>query len=253
MVGVVTLLWNGTRAIARRLGRRCPARLGVTVTCGTFGLVLLVSGGVGQACSQPHGLPSSVWAGYASSGGGITSVAATWRVPPVEGTRGRSSDVAFWVGLAGLGRDAIEQIGTEESVSPSGVSTVLAWYELPSSPPVPIKMPVMVGDTVRAYAVRAGVDHVRLSFVNNTTGITWNRLTYADNIGDCNGAVMVEQKSLTSLADFANVMFTRCEMNMSSIKQSTVVRYDIMSPSGTVETWTSPIGNAQGNFSVRRL
>jgi hypothetical protein len=110
-------------------------------------------------------LPSTSdrWAGYALTGSSYTSMRGSWTVPAVAYAPGGSMPGAqqvssTWIGLGGdaTGDNTLVQLGTQQSVGPSGVTQYSAWYlfyaglgqgetQLDSS-----TYPVRPGDTITA-------------------------------------------------------------------------------------------------------
>jgi hypothetical protein len=76
------------------------------------------------------------WSGYAvetnlsnPTSGAVTGVTGSWTVPTVTPT---SADAysATWVGIDGDSDDTVEQIGTEQDVTPSGQTDYYVWFEM---------------------------------------------------------------------------------------------------------------------------
>src|SRR5438105_2174985 len=59
---------------------------------------------------------SGNWSGYAATGGGFTSVSASWVQPAVSCTS-KTTYSSFWVGIDGDGSNSVEQTGSEADCS----------------------------------------------------------------------------------------------------------------------------------------
>jgi hypothetical protein len=73
------------------------------------------------------------WAGYVVPGGPFGFVSGSWSVPYVLSDK--SGQSAHWIGIGGLGKDTLIQIGTESDYSHDAFGfgseeTYYAWYEL---------------------------------------------------------------------------------------------------------------------------
>jgi hypothetical protein len=223
-------------------------------------------GGCGSATAAPSASPSpssptgqggfatpSIWAGYRTSIGGITSVIATWIQPWVEQRGVVPNVVVFWVGLEGQHTDTVEQIGTGGYCD--GVSTGYdAWHELFPKPAVTIDLAVNPTDTVTATVASIGHDCFRLTLVDDTTHARFATTQVARGVGDTAGAIAVERRGTSDvgLAGFDPVHFTRCALNGQPIGGFRLTSFDIASDDGTVETTTSPVATGGTSFTVTR-
>ena len=163
------------------------------------------------------------WAGYAitnESGKPFTSVTATWRQPRAYCRAGAAS-AAFWVGLGGFsnGSQRIEQVGADADCTPADKPTYYAWYDLPPSPGVVVKLAVKPADVLTA-SVRMNMAKTVLSvrIDDVTTGSSYSKqllvrspdLSSAEWIAeapvDCAGYGGCQS---VPLADFGSVSFTK--------------------------------------------
>ena len=81
---------------------------------------------------------SQNWAGYDATGGGFTSVTASWIEPSIPASYSPATYAAFWVGLDGDGSsNTVEQTGTA-AYSESGSVYYYAWYEMYPLQPITI-------------------------------------------------------------------------------------------------------------------
>ncbi|MGC9974940.1 MAG: G1 family glutamic endopeptidase, partial [Gaiellaceae bacterium] len=72
---------------------------------------------------------SANWAGYDATGGGFTSVTASWAEPAIQPSDSAEPYAVFWVGLDGDGSSTVEQTGTA-AYSEGGNVYYYAWYEM---------------------------------------------------------------------------------------------------------------------------
>ena len=104
--------------------------------------------GTNQALEQMHVPPrvaeqlfpdSSLWAGYAVAGSGLTSVSATWVQPPARIAGRTFRNASFWVGIGGWNGGGVTQIGTAYDTQGGSSAAIYsyAWYELYPAPRSP--------------------------------------------------------------------------------------------------------------------
>ncbi len=102
----------------------------------------------------PIDATSSNWAGIIQAGSHEKSVKATWTVPQIAGARPGSA-VAEWVGLGGMQKGELIQIGTITTANSTGQgATTVFWEELPASATQTASIPA--GTTVTASITPAG-------------------------------------------------------------------------------------------------
>ncbi len=195
---------------------------------------------------------SSVWAGYRTSMGGITHVAATWTQPRVRPRGSGPNAVVFWVGLEGQASDTVEQIGTDADCGSGATPQYGAWYEIYPQPAVAADLSIAAGDTVTATVVSLGKNRFRLVLRNDTTGARFATTQVARDAGATAGAIFVESPSETgtSLAEFNRVCFTRCAFNGQPIGAFALTPFDIVTGGAVAETTTSELGTDGASFSV---
>ena len=118
------------------------------------------SSAAGSSSALPIDATSSNWAGIVQVGSQEKSVKATWTVPTISGAQPGSA-VAEWVGLGGMQKSKLIQIGTITTASSTGRGeTLVFWEELPASANQTAQLPS--GATVTASITPAGQDTWRL-------------------------------------------------------------------------------------------
>lgn len=108
-------------------------------------------------------IETSNWSGYAvahfETGITYTSASGTWAVPAITQPSPNSAGYsASWVGIGGFCQDAnchkvdksLIQLGTEQNISSTGITSYQAWYELLPNPPISIPVTVRPGNIVTA-------------------------------------------------------------------------------------------------------
>jgi Peptidase A4 family len=151
---------------------------------------------------------STNWSGYVvanyQTGVKYNSASMTWVVPTVS--YGQSTDTtsstqysANWVGIGGFcanqlctrGDHTLIQLGTEQDVSPSGITNYYAWYEVlpqPETPLDPTSHPVHPGDLMTASLscqppCSGKKQNWTLSMTDETQKWTWSmKLSYGSSL-----------------------------------------------------------------------
>jgi hypothetical protein len=161
---------------------------------------------------------SSVWAGYAVTGAGFSSVSGSWTQPAASCTSGDTS-AAFWVGLGGNAEtsQALEQVGTSSDCNANGTASYSAWYELVPATSVPIKLRLAAGNNVWA-SVKVSGSKVTVTVKNLTRRTTFTKtLTMAaPNVSSAEWIAEAPSACDTygrcrqvTLTNFGKVAFTR--------------------------------------------
>jgi Peptidase A4 family len=177
---------------------------------------------------------SSNWAGYVTSGSGVTfrHVSATWVLPTATCPAGSRSYEASWVGLGGYHTTsaALEQIGTESDCGRSGAAVYSVWYELVPSASATIHMVVHAGDTISAsVGVNGHLTHLRLTDVTRGTVFTKTvranviDLTSADWIVEAPSSCNNQSCSALPLANFGTEAFTKAATTTTTGLAGTIV------------------------------
>ena len=159
------------------------------------------------------------WAGYDVTGGGFTSVAASWVQPAIQTSyTSTSCHASFWVGLDGDGSTTVEQTGTSASTQNGSVS-YYAWYEMFPDYEVPISgLNVNPGDVMTATVTTDGFGDFTLTITNDTTRYHYTTDQFSDTAADYSAEIIAEAPSSGSgieypLADFGTVNFTGCAID----------------------------------------
>lgn len=126
---------------------------------------------------------SNSWSGYSATSGTFTSVTGTWTVPLSDGS-GSAGASATWVGIGGVNTHDLIQAGTQETSNGSGSVQYQAWVETLPQASKNVPFTVSPGDsvTVTIDEQDQSSDQWQISFVNNTTGETYQTsLQYASS------------------------------------------------------------------------
>ncbi len=119
---------------------------------------------------------STNWAGYDATGGGFTSVTASWVEPAVPASASGEPYAVFWVGLDGDGSSTVEQTGTA-AYSEGGNVYYYAWYEMYPAASVLIGgMTVSPGDEMTGTVTSTGSGHFTLTLVDDSTGYSFTTI-----------------------------------------------------------------------------
>ena len=208
-------------------------------------------GGVAPRLGGSHE-SSANWAGYDATGGGFTSVTATWIQPAVPVDGSQDTDAAFWVGLDGDGTATVEQIGTE-GYSESGVVGYDVWWEMYPGDSYAINMAISPGDSFTAGVTSNGGGSFTLKITNNTRGTSFTTTQHLANAQLYSAEVIAEAPSLGDsqipLAPFGTVAFTGCAFNGQPISSFTWNQIDMILSGSTLAT-TSALAPGGTGFSV---
>jgi hypothetical protein len=120
---------------------------------------------------------STNWAGYLTSGSKYTSVAASWIAPSPSATSAsvESAD-GTWIGIGGVTSSDLIQVGTENTVSASGIVTTAGFYELlPAGAQVTSSLTVQPGNKLSASIIQTAATQWTISMTNLTTGQTFSK------------------------------------------------------------------------------
>jgi hypothetical protein len=126
------------------------------------------SGAVGRQVAGARA--NSSWSGWVATAPGhsFSSAAGSWTQPAVDCSAGTPGYSVFWVGLGGYLTQTLEQIGTAANCS-GGTASYYAWWELPPSRMVPIRIAISPGDAIRASVSVQGM-RATLALDDLTTG-----------------------------------------------------------------------------------
>jgi hypothetical protein len=194
---------------------------------------------------------SSNWSGYAETGSGYTSAAATWTVPSVSATSSATYSSA-WVGIDGDGNSDLIQTGTESDYV-NGRAEYSAWWEILPDYSVTISgVTITAGDSITASVAKSSGTSWVISLKDNTTGKSWSATkTYS---GPGESAEFVQEAptvggSQAAVAHFSTFSFSGLEVN--SANPGLVSSEKIILRQNGVDYSTPSDPNSSGNgFSV---
>jgi hypothetical protein len=139
----------------------------------------------GQTSASTTTYTSTNWSGYMATSGSFTSVSGSWKatVPTNTDTTNGSAD-GTWVGIGGVTSSDLIQVGTENMISPTGIVSTNAFYELlPDSAYLLSGFIVTPGDTVRASVTQSATSQWIISITNVTTTQTYSKtLSYTSSL-----------------------------------------------------------------------
>ncbi len=115
---------------------------------------------------------STNWAGYMSSGEEYTTISGSWVVPSVSGVSGQTSSDASWIGIGGVSPSTdLIQLGSEDTVSSSGVVSRAIFYELiPSAAYLVSGFKISAGDNLSASINETSTNYWDITLTDITTG-----------------------------------------------------------------------------------
>jgi hypothetical protein len=147
------------------------------------------SGGSATAQSAPAaptttGYTSTNWSGYMATTGSFSAITGSWTVPTVTGPAGETSADSAWIGIGGVSSSDLIQVGTEDSVSPSGQASYAGFYELlPESSITIPNLSVNAGDQMSAVLteVSTGEWTITITDLTNNESFTINKAYSSSN------------------------------------------------------------------------
>lgn len=160
---------------------------------------------------------SSNWSGYAAessianpSSDYVSSVSGSWKVPSLTCTSGQATYVAVWVGIDGYSDNTVEQTGTEQQCSATGVQTFYAWYEMYPHPMFSL-FSVLPGDVITASVTTGSGGAFTLTITDTTSGQS-STVTQRSHSASLQSAEWIVEAPYSGgvlpLADFSTVTFT---------------------------------------------
>ena len=200
-------------------------------------------------------IASQNWAGYDATGGGFTSVTASWVEPPIQASYSTDTYAGFWVGLDGDGSSPVEQTGTM-AYGHNGSVSYYAWYETYPNPPISIPMTVSPGDEMTGTVTSGGTGSFTLTLVDDTTHHTFTTTQTNGVTAPFSAEVIAEAPTSSTsgtvfpLADFGSVSFTNCAFNGRPISTFAYNQIDMVSADNVNEAATSTLGTDGASFSV---
>lgn len=192
------------------------------------------------------------WGGYAATGSGFTSVAATWTEPAA--TCSSTNDLyAPWVGIDGYGTSTVEQTGVATDCS-SGSPVDEPWYEMYPANPVYLNTssyPVKSGDSITASVTYAGSSKYTLKLSDTTRGWTYTTTKTLSSAKRQSAEVIIESPT-GSYPKFGTLNFTSATINGSALSSFSPVALD-PSANNIYEARTSALGTGGTSFSETYL
>ena len=196
------------------------------------------------------------WAGYDVTGGGLSSVTATWTQPFAQSTSPPDSDAAFWVGLDGDGSSTVEQTGTEAYMEDGSIHYD-AWYEMYPAAEVTItSLTISPGDEMTGTVTSDGLGGFTLTLADDTTHDSFTTVKRNGVIAPESAEVIAEAPTdattsdLLPLADFGTVNFTSCAFDGQPISDFPWNCIDMVADGGASLATTSALGSDGASFSV---
>ncbi|WP_042419125.1 G1 family glutamic endopeptidase [Streptacidiphilus anmyonensis] len=193
---------------------------------------------------------SSNWSGFAATGGGFTSISASW-VQPTGKCTSATSYSSFWVGIDGDGSNSVEQTGSEVDCS-GGSPQYYSWYEMYPAYPVNFSNTVRPGDHFTGSVTFNGSGKFTMKLSDTTQG--WSRSvskTYSPAQRYSVEVIAEAPSSSTGvlpLTNFGTVNFTNSLANGQPLGNYSPDQINMVSGSTTKATTSSLSGGE--NFSV---
>jgi hypothetical protein len=200
------------------------------------------------------------WSGYAKTGTGFTSTAATWHVPTLKTTYSGYSST--WVGIDGAtsSDQYLIQTGTEADVV-GGKAQYHAWWEVITPTNVAPEtlfttMTIHPGDTIRATVTKASTTTWTMSLHDYTTGQTASHTAKFSGPGKT--AEWIQEDTdvsgyISTAPNWQKVAFSTVRLNGASPGLTSSQAMDIYDAHGTRETSTAAPVSTKDGFTVTWL
>lgn len=204
---------------------------------------------------------STNWAGYVALSATYTAINADWTIPTVTGISGETTADASWIGIGGVKSSDLIQIGTEDTVSPSGVQSNAVFYELlPNSPVYPTTINVQAGDIISASIAEISTDLWTISITDKTTNVIYStNVTYSSSYSS---AEWIEEDpsysdgSLVPFDNFHSLLFNQGQVTannvVSTIAGSSASMITLVDSSNNPVATPSTLDSTGTSFSVTR-
>jgi hypothetical protein len=209
----------------------------------------------GPDALQGTSVPSTNWAGYDATGGGFTSVTASWVEPTIPPSSAETY-AAFWVGLDGDGSSTVEQTGTM-AYSQNGSVSYDAWYEMyPGAEVLIPSLTIGPGDLMTGTVTSMTNGAFTLKLTDDTTHHIATESESNTDAKDYSAEVIAEAPTdgqtdnLLPLANFGTVDFTGCTFNNRPISAFDWNQINMVSDGGSTLASASALGADGASFSV---
>lgn len=177
------------------------------------------STGSGSSTSSPPpsttNYTSENWSGYLINSGSLSTISASWIAPTPTGNGSSTSADATWIGIGGVSSSDLIQVGTENTVSPSGTVSTGAFYEmLPAVAQNISGLTVNPGDSITASITESSSNQWSITITDNTDKETFTT-SVSYNSSNSSAEWIEEDPSystggLVPLDDFHTVSFSDC-------------------------------------------
>ncbi len=204
---------------------------------------------------------SSNWAGYLVASTKYTAITADWVAPTVTGNGASLSADASWIGIGGVTTSDLIQIGTDNTVSSSGVVTTGAFYELLPNAAITItSLNISPGDTINASIQETSTNEWTITLIDVTKNQTFTKnVSYTSSLSS---AEWIEEDpsnssgNLYPLDNFGTVSFSDVTTTANGTKEDlSAVNGDsitMLNSSSQPIATPSAIGSNGSSFSVTR-
>ncbi|TAL15029.1 hypothetical protein EPN95_00785 [Patescibacteria group bacterium] len=201
---------------------------------------------------------STNWSGYLAATGSFSAISGAWMVPQPTGNGTATTADATWIGIGGVSSSDLIQVGTDNTVSSTGVVTTSAFYELlPSAARPIVTMIVQPGDSMQASLTDVGGQWT-ITITDLTNSQTFTRVVaYTSSLSS---AEWVEEDpsnvdgTQIPFDTFGSVNFTGSlttnngtSVNLSSANASKIT---MVNQAGTAIAIPSAIGSDGGSFTI---
>jgi Peptidase A4 family len=234
---------EGSATSKRIHGARSRAVAGTALLAG----LVLGAAAPNALAAGPLNLTSSNWAGYAADSGTYTGVSASWTIPAIDCSGGKTTYSALWVGLDGVDNSALEQTGTEADCI-SGQEEYGAWWEVLPAAASPYNVTVREGDVMNASVTYIGNSDFTMTLSDATQG--WSKTTtHRGSSGFQNSSAEIISEATSVGGSIARITPGTVTFNDCLVDAAPLAASDpeaITSPDSTV----TPITNGGETFSA---
>ena len=202
---------------------------------------------------------STNWSGYLATGGNYTAISGAWQATDPTGNGSTTSADATWIGIGGVTSSDLIQIGTTNSVSPSGKVTSSAFYEMLPNAAIDISsLNVSPGDQMTATISETASNSWSMTITDVTKNETFSD-QFSYNSSNSSAEWIEEDPSYSNgqlvpfdnfnIANFTNAATTSNGQSLNLLT-ATAQPITMVTSSGQPEATPSNINASGTGFSV---
>ena len=225
------------------------------------------SGGTtSTSTTQPPNNPapdytSSNWSGFVAASAKYTTISGTWQQPNPTGNGTNTMADATWIGIGGVTTSDLIQVGTDNTVSPSGTVSSSAFYEMLPNAAINISsINLSPGDTIQASINETSTNEWKITLSDTTSNQTFTlNVSYSSALSS---AEWIEEDpsdvsgNLLPFDNYGTLNITNAETTangvINDLTQSGAQSIAMVNSSNQIISSPSAIGSDGASFSLTR-